>query len=68
MKELKCYSANDDAANTIEKLFAYEKCFMYRALTIIGDFGVNLLTPEDSFRRWTNRARKINPHNVSTKQ
>ena len=68
MKKLKCHFANDVAVHTIEKLFAYEKCFMYRALTIIGDFGVNLLTPEDSFRRWTNRARKINPHNLSNKQ
>jgi hypothetical protein len=68
MKTLKCHSANEDAAHTLEKMFAYEKCLMYRALMIIGDFGVNLLTPEDSFRRWTKRAGKINLCDLPTKR
>ena len=68
MKTLKYHSANDAAAHTIEKLFSYWKCFMYRALIIIGDFGVNLLTPDDYFRRWTSRARKINLHDLPNKR
>jgi hypothetical protein len=68
MKTLKYQSAKDDSAHTIENMFSYKKCYMYRALMIIGDFGVNLLTPDDSFRRWANRARKITPHNIPTKQ
>jgi hypothetical protein len=67
MKTLKYHSANDDAAHTIVKMFSYGKCLMYSALIIIGDFGVNLLTPDDSFRRWTSRARKINLHDLPTK-
>lgn len=59
MKTLKYQSAKDDPAHIIEKMFSYEKCYMYRALMIIGDFGANLLTPADTFRRWANRANKI---------
>ncbi len=66
MKTLNHQSAKDDPVRTIEKMFSYEKCYMYRALMIIGDFGVNLLNPEDSFRRWTNRARKITRHDIPT--
>jgi hypothetical protein len=64
MKPLKYQTAKDDHAHDIEKLHSYRKCWMYRALMIIGDFGVNLLNPDDSFRRWTNRARKINLHDI----
>jgi hypothetical protein len=59
MKTLKYQSAKDYPAHTIEKLFSYEKCYMYRALMMIGDFGVNLLTPADTFRSWANRAKKV---------
>ena len=68
MKTLKYQSAKDDPAHSIEEIFSYKKCYMYRALMIIGDFGVNLLNPEDPFRRWTNRARKIATHDARTEQ
>lgn len=66
METLKYQSTKDDPANTIEKMFSYKKCYMYRALIMIGDFGVNLLTPEDSFRRWTNSAKKIILRDIPT--
>jgi hypothetical protein len=59
MKTPKYQSAKDDVAHIIEKAYAYEKCYMYRALMIVGDFGANLLTPADTFRRWADRATRI---------
>ena len=68
METVKCQSAKDDPGNTTERLDSYKKCYMYRALMMIGDFGVNLLYPEDSFRRWTNRARKIAQLGIRTER
>jgi len=59
MKTPKYQSAKDDPAHIIEKAYAYEKCYMYRALMIVGDFGANLLTPAETFRRWADRANSI---------
>jgi hypothetical protein len=68
MKTLGYQSPKEDSAHTIEKIYSYKKCYMYRALMIIGDFGVNLLTPDDSFRRWTNRVGMSNPKDLPTEQ
>ena len=68
MKTLKYQSAKDELAHTIEKMYSYKKCYMYIALITIGDFGVDLLTLDDFFLRWANRARKITPHDIPTEQ
>lgn len=67
MKTREHPSAKDDPSHPIEQMHSYRKCLMYRALMVIGDFGVNLLNPDDSFRLWTNRNRKINLHDISTR-
>ncbi len=59
MKTPNYQCAKDDPAHIIEKAYAYEKCYMYRALMIVGDFGANLLTPADTFRKWADRANRI---------
>ncbi len=68
MKKLNYHPAQNGQAIAVEATASYKKCYMYRALMLIGEFGVNLLYPEDSFRRWTNRDRKIGSHNVPIEQ
>ncbi len=59
MEPLKNQSTDDRAPNVADQLLSYKKCLMYRVLMIIGDFGVNLMSPEESFRRWNKRTCKI---------
>jgi hypothetical protein len=68
MKTLKYQSAKGDPSHAIENMFAYKKCYMYKALMIIGDFGANLLTLDATFYRRADRDRKVSTHDISAEQ